>query len=419
MSWPNEDRQREVYLRPTGNAGWLAEDVSLLPRSDALLLSLSTEGALSDTDDGAVDAAARGAHALVTNVNAFSQLAEGPSDKIGFRLFEQALLRAGRGLIADEHAAQAATAIAEGIEGAAKGRSAPTEQATSVLNDLLEPEQAARVTRVLQAVWEGSGAGAATFPGQGEITGHLNDGDLSYLLTSIATTDAAFWRRIGRTITLEQICRLSVSSAAPNFQSLVSSLTDQLFARTMRVHRDQATLDSDSAAFRWALEQGCLALMGETWTAYLTADTTSSLPAQPRRSEPTVSELRRMAQAASLNIIELEAGRGSLAITVKDRDAVDLYRDLGSDEASGHASEIVAKATATISGGRRLGFEFATRTASVPKASPVSIQELLAAGVPLLAGLDPRSTTALRAHLGATTSGAPAQEDNQEVLELE
>ncbi|MGX1975833.1 hypothetical protein [Streptomyces kronopolitis] len=83
----------------------------------------------------------------------------------------------------------------------------PTRDAVDALTARMTTDVADRMSAFLAALWQGGGSTLASFPAPQRDVGHLDETALMYLLESEDITDAAFWNRVVRMISLPILLR--------------------------------------------------------------------------------------------------------------------------------------------------------------------------------------------------------------------
>jgi hypothetical protein len=127
------------------------------------------------------------------------------------------------------------------------------------------------MTRVLQAVWEGSDGRLDQFPGPTDLSKSLNDDSLQYILDVVSASDMTFWRRIGRFLTTSQLSRMSLkASNEESFQNLINANLDVIPCRAAAVASGSETLFAvNREPFLWSIRSETLALEGADFTAFV------------------------------------------------------------------------------------------------------------------------------------------------------
>jgi hypothetical protein len=314
-------------------------------------------------------------------------------------LFGYALLRGGRGLLDEQTVELAAATAARGFDGAKDLIVDETRAATDVFARTLGSEQASRMTRILRTIWEGHGGSATSFPGPRDIPGSLTDEDVSLLLDNVTSEEVEFWRRIGSTVSLAQLARLSPSGPSPNLQRLVEANVDRLAARGLRVLIDLKQPDREPATRpEWMISRQCLALSGPDWTAYMAASRDDLPPAQIRNGIP-VGSIRHRVEGLGTQITNIQFQRDDRLITYESRAALNVVNDDDLDAiayAPGRTEALVHTATIMLSGNRGLICDLTTATATGHTSAVFDVSDLLSYGLPLLLDLDHAQTVYLR-----------------------
>ncbi|GII97020.1 hypothetical protein [Sinosporangium siamense] len=387
LNWPDEKRERLVFLRTNPNPEWLAADLKIIAPSHPIMLTLDDfEAELDSSAHERLVLAAKEARALITDPDAIEEFIS-PRTPIT-SVLTNAVIRGGLGLV-DEQDARGVTewAIA-GFSAAENLEAEPIRSALTAAEKILDDEQANRFSRLYQVVWEGQGGSPENFPSPRTLAGPLTGRDLSLVLETLITDDVQFWRRIGRNIRLEQVVAIGAESG-PNLGHLVQANLDRLLARGARVFGQNATSSEEQRA-DWGVERGCLALRGDGWTAYFAAKS-NDLPPHEARRGVSVSTLVDGVRQLGVRMTDVKVQQSNFAISIEavgDADVVDSP-DFGQLVARGDS---VAQAAAiAMSSGRNLIADFTTGTAMGHTSAMFPLTELAQAAVRLLLELSYRN----------------------------
>ncbi|MEU8363865.1 hypothetical protein AB0C27_48385 [Nonomuraea sp. NPDC048882] len=393
VEWPREDRKRFVFLRANQHPKWLEEDVKIVGQSHPIIVTLQSTTS-ADPENG-LQQAARGSDTLVTDPVGVQELVQG-RERLAVALLSQAVLRGGRGLLGHDEATNATTVLNDGFLAAERGAVLPTRNATALFAKLLADEQAGRMTRVLQSVWEGHGAPPADFPGRRDLSGRLTDNDIAFLVENLTTDDAHFWRRIGRALTLDQLSRLSLADPSVNLQRLVASNADRLTGKAMRLFHEPQRVDEVDVQQvpRWLIARGCLTLRGEDWSLYIAPNSVDQLPRPEQRDGIPVSRLRARSLSRSVTIGHLELTSGDRIITYASRGMENVINDDRLIDLAESPDVLIHRATVVLSGGRRIVCDFTTLTAQGHTSATFPLDELIGSAFLLLKDIDHEATLA-------------------------
>lgn len=387
LSWPDEKRERLVFLRTNPNPEWLAADLKVIAPSHPIMLTLDDFGPEQNPSARKrLVMAAKEARALITDPDAIEEFVS-PRTPIT-SVLTNAVIRGGLGLV-DEQAARGVTESAiAGFSAAEHLEAEPIRSALATAEGILDDEQANRFSRLYQAVWEGQGGTPENFPSPRNLAGPLKGRDLSLLLATLTTEDVQFWRRIGRSLRLEQIVALG-SESGPNLGRLVEANLDRLLARGARVFGQSAPSSGEQRA-DWGVERGCLALRGDGWTAYFAAKS-NELPPHETRRGVSVNTLIDGVRQLGVRMTDVKVQQSNFAISIEavgDADVVDSP-DFGQLVARGDS--VAQTAAIAMSSGRNLIADFVTGTAMGHTNATFPLTELAQAAVRLLLELSHRN----------------------------
>ncbi|QLQ37913.1 hypothetical protein [Micromonospora robiginosa] len=388
LTWPDERRERLVFLRTNPNPEWLAADLKVIASSHPIMLTLDDSGSEKDsTAHELLVTAAKKARTLITDPDAIEEFV---SPRVPITsVLSNAVIRGGLGLI-DEQAARGATESAiAGFSAAENLEAGPIRSALVAAEGMLDDEQANRFSRLYRAVWEGQGGTAENFPSHRNLTGPLTGGDLSLLLATLTTADAHFWRRVGRSVRLEQVVALGAESG-PNLGYLVEANLDRLLARGARVFGQSGASTSGGQRADWGIERDCLALRGDGWIAYFAARS-NDLPPHEVRHGVSVTTLVEGIRQLGVRMTDVKVQQDNFAISIQavgDADVVDSP-DFG--QLVDRGDSVAQAAAIAMSSGRNLIADFVTGTAMGHTNASFSLDELAQAAVRLLLELSHRN----------------------------
>jgi hypothetical protein len=418
IRWPREQRERQVFLRPNPDPAWLAEDLRWITGVKPIMVALNGTEDAPFAPTEALGTAALAGDTLIADTAALEEVGTGTDP--GSSLLSHALLRGGRGAL-DVGAARHANAVAShGFEAAQQLVEQPTQAAAELLQELLVPDQAQRATRVLQALWEGHGGSPTTFPATAPAqAGPLTGEDVELLLGTVETTDMAFWRRIGRDLTLPLIGSLELDDPSANLRQLVTANVGRLAARAVRVLSEPLRI-GEPDQLRWMVTRSCLVLRSPEWAAYFATDS-QGLPEPKQRPGIDLRLVRDRARRRGLTVAGVEVARPDVEISVKSTvhaSVVDL-QDVADLEARGQA--VVHAALVPLSQTRQLHCDFTTGMAGTQTRATASIAELGRVALGLLVELDEPTWRAVQQMLTSPDAGldAPRQPMLNGLTELE
>lgn len=409
MVWGREERG--VFLRFTDDVPELAHDIDLLDRFDPLVFGLSTPTSEA-IRASRVHERSRDAEVLFTTPAAVDELTSRRAPAATDRMLRNSLAHGGRGaLVATTDASRLADRIRTGFEAAAGGMVVGTKEALDTIGDYFQEGQARRLNRVIQAVWEGGGARRDQYPGEADLADKINGISLLYLLQFMDTDDRAFWRGVGRGLTLDQLISFAAVSQQENFQHLINANLDVLRARACVV-LDMSFYNTDTdKEFRWGIDQslrdaqGAVTLRGPSFQAFVTRTKDALEPRFPERiyglSVETFSDRAKEARIVSVDISD-----GDKHVLVRD-DSGTTDRSFLEATTSGLKSPSVDKATVHTPSGR-VNVDFTQQTGTGVTKSDNLLADLLNATTGLLVNLQPPQRNALTSLLAV--EGRPGSE---------
>jgi hypothetical protein len=390
LTW--RDRlERNVFLRLTEDIAWLSDDVNLIESNAPLVLDLA-QRPLEQADVAALAEATRDKHAMISQPEALERLIDRRADDSTASMVSNALAQGGRGVFVGERAIDFAEAVAAGFTGASEVESESTKEAIGDITESLGEPQAWRMTRVLQAVWEGSSGRLDLFPGKADLSGRLNLDSLEYLLTYMESDDSEFWRRVGRGLTLGDITGLSLQLPNSNISRLIQANLDVISARASAVFDNSLGVDA-ATELAWGIRGGYLSLETPKFFA-IVAETKKALEPKILSEQmlPSVNEFIERADGSDLEEVTLRSG--SEVMTLRNEDgAIDGDR-LTEVAATYTAATHVSNATARSASGR-VTLDYATSSGTGHTRSRLLMADLLATTIPLMVSLDDPSSDAL------------------------
>ncbi|MFT3832538.1 MAG: hypothetical protein QM711_04350 [Micropruina sp.] len=390
MSWGRAERP--VFLRFTDNVPELGRDIDQLDRVDPLVFGLSTPPAKA-VESNHLDERARRADVLLTGPAAVEELTERPVPAATDRMLRNSLAHGGRGaVLARNEAGRLADSLRTGFDSATAGKVDATRHALATIGDYFSTDQAKRLTRVVQAVWEGGGARLDQYPGEADLSSDISDLSLGYLLQFMDTAEPAFWRGVGRGLTLDQLATLARANMAAldNFQHLVNRNLDVLRGRACLV-LDMRLIDGDEPpALHWGVDlpvretPPAVTLRGPGFHAFVTR-TKEEL--EPRIAPPgpglTVHEFVERTNSVSVAAVSVSVGGNHINLSA-DNGTTDS--DFVRTTTSAHPSASVDRATVITPSGR-VSVDVPQRTGTGVTRTENLIADLLTATIGLLVPL--------------------------------
>lgn len=408
LHWADRESRR-VYLRTTTNPGYLLEDLAAVGASEPILMSLGSVR-LETENIGQLQQAAAGSRTLVTEPEGLGALVAEKIESPVVGLLSRAVLQGGRGLMPEQRARSAGEALAGGFEGARRAEVEATAAAVEAAEGLLSGEQAGRLTRLLHAVWIGSGAPASAFPRGSGTTATLDASSLQFLLDAGDLDDDEFWLRLAHGLTLQRLSEVSVATgvAERNLQRLLKHAVHRLQAKSVRVLAvDDAPArvgkaDVEDAELAWFVRDGFLGLAATTWQAFFSARSLSDASALPETDNPTVGlrDLLGRARAGGVRLLELELEtRSGRQISYGAGDGAE---DIADDKLLTQLQSVIGEgssvraAVASVGGGQRqLRCNLVRRNATGRTAARFYLTEVVDTALPLLVPLSPAQRRAL------------------------
>ncbi|MEV5206318.1 hypothetical protein AB0K35_02425 [Micromonospora sp. NPDC053740] len=388
LTWPEEHRERLVFLRTDPNPEWLAADLKIIAPSHPIMITLDDFG--SGQDSAAHERlvmAAKEARALITDPDAIEEFV---SPRVPITsVLTNAVIRGGMGLV-DEQAARGATESAiAGFSAAEHLEAEPIRSALVAAEGMLDDEQANRFSRLYRAVWEGQGGTPEDFPSHRNLAGPLTGRDLSLLLATLTTDDVQFWRRIGRSVRLEQVVALGPESG-PNLGHLVEANLDRLLARGARVFGQTGASSSEGQRANWGVEKDCLALRGDGWIAYFAARSNDLPPPETRRGVSVTTLIDGIRQLG-VRMTDVKVQQANFAISIQAVGNADVVDSPDFGQLVARGDSVAQTAAIEMSSGRNLIADFVTGTAMGHTNASFPLDELAQAAVRLLLELSHRT----------------------------
>jgi len=265
VSW--EDRsERFVFLRTTYDMQAVGEDARLIQAEGPMIFGLTSPEKVPSE----LDAALESTSGFFTEPEAVESLI-GARELPTARMVSNALLQGGRGALVGTEALSLGREVASGLHGARELSVEPTARALAAVDEFFDPVRASRLTRVVQAVWEGSEGRLDLFPGKVDLSGRLSESELQYLIDFLDTDDDVFWKRIGRSLTLGQLEKLRVGDRHLAFNSLVRANLDMILAGATALFPDELGVDAlmHESSFGWSIREQRVSFSGPRFHALL------------------------------------------------------------------------------------------------------------------------------------------------------
>ncbi|WP_225625570.1 hypothetical protein [Streptomyces werraensis] len=392
LRWGKEKEERQVYLRTSGNPAYLREDVAVVSERKPILMPLAPLRDREQSVELSNESASAGT--LVADPASLYGISAERRERPVLGLLSRAVLQGGRGLVDQARARSTSDAVGLGFIAAQNAEPESTRDAVVAAESILDPAHAGQLTRLLHAVWLGSGAPATSFPGATGVTAELDAAGLQILLDIAITDDDNFWRRIGSGISLERLCEVEVGATSENLQRLVRVNLDNFKAKSCRISDVPVIFDYGSEP-RWFTHSGVLGYTTDRYRALFSTGPISSMDFMDHIENGSVelAELLERATEASLNISELviESPTGGQIDYRAPRDS-DIYNDDTLQDLSralGRQSSVLSAVVPIGGGSRYLTCDLTKRAASGRTVAKFYLSELLQNAVPILRSLRP------------------------------
>lgn len=394
LAWPRENTVRHVFLRTSSNVGYLIEDVNLIGESNSIVMPLAdvaiTEGAKPQREE--LQATSRGHKSLVTQPRSFAELGDRRAKDPVVALASRSLLQGGSGFIEPDRAVGFGESLSTGFAAAMDADAERTGVAVQYAEDVLDPTHVGQVNSFLHAVWVGSGAPGADFPGAAGVTATPTGAGLDLLLRVVDIEDAEFWARMARTLSFGKLAEMSATVEDGNFQRLMLASVGRLKAKALRiVEGAPATYDEP----RWFLAGGQLGIRFRGVTAMFAAKKVTDFSQRGVESQTTLSTLKRRAERSDVRLTEVTVGtqRRRFDYGSEDGNAITQDEQLGQFSEAMGTGALVRRATARV-GDRDLLADFHTSTANGRTVATFTLTELVT-HLPLFADFDAEDTLRL------------------------
>ncbi len=379
LTWPREPgRVRYVFLRLDSSNAFLSGNLRFLSDTRPVLLGLTGLEENGDDSDEQFLSATEETPVLLTEPGAVEEFADArPSTDFG-QVLPAAVLKGGRGLVTERTATELTAAAAGFFAGARAHEPISVERAVPDISEHLDRTQAARLLNFGRIVWEATGGDPSEFPVPTDLSG-VDDTGLRFLLEEAPSDDVAFWRSVGRLVSLERLLSLGIRDAL-NLAPFVRANADRLNARALVVKMSQRRLDD--AGPSWAIDAGALALQGSDFTAYMA----------PKRDDLTVRSdssrgldfgtFRRRASQEQVETVTIVAGDRK-TVRIESQDIFDPATDIVL-ASIGDLPGTLIEAVGLIVAGKHLECDFVSRVASGHTNALFDVMSMLERALPML-----------------------------------
>lgn len=419
LSWGKVERF--VFLRFTDNVPDLGHDIEMLDKLDPLVFGLSTPE-IEAVEENRLDERSRAADVLLTTPTAIEELTSREVPAPTDRMLRNSLAHGGRGaLVRSREARELADTFAGGFASASTGQVGGTREALSTIEHYFGDGQARRLNRVVQAVWEGGGSRLDQYPGDAELSADVGSLPLLYLVQLMDTEDVAFWRGVGRKLTLEHLVDLARAgvSTTENFQYLINSNLDVIRARACHV-LDMRLFDSkEPPALSWGVDvpvseiPPALTLRGPGFQAFVTR---SRNELEPRLRKPglgvPVDEYIKRTENASISAVNVSAGGKHLVLTTDSGMTDSEFIEAATSALS---SAVVDKATVSTPTGR-VSVDFPARTGTGVTKSDTLLADVLLATTLMLVPFEAEDREMLTQFLAIPARSVVTGDDEPDTL---
>jgi hypothetical protein len=397
LTWPDKS-ERHVFLRLSYDKGALADDVALIDRHDPFVFGL-TPGESTKGDESVATAIANTGGMFAEPDALEALVARKPRDSTA-KMLSNAIVQGGRGSFVGDSTTELAETVSRGFAAASNAEVSGTALAVDAMSARLGTQQAHRMTRVLQAVWEGHAGTYSTFPGaSAELSGRLDHESLNYLLTYMDTDDKDFWRRVGRQIQLVDLEQVDFESTNTNVQRLINSNLDVLRARATQLIDDPLELTGleRDGEFAWSKRRGRVTFEGPGFFMFVGASKKDINRTAPATKQPiSVESFVERAQDSELVEVKLQAASEEMALYNRD-EKIDAARLHGFAEQLSSTPSVVQTVVTTRTG--RITVDLESLSAAGITKSNVLMADLLSHSLPLVRTLPREVRDSLRQYL--------------------
>ncbi|QYJ04223.1 hypothetical protein KUV85_00650 [Nocardioides panacisoli] len=395
LRWPEESRERLLFLRPSAAEAWLEDDIASLSSHRPVIFTLEDLTAEEELNreerppasSERLQASAASADTWIADPSAIGGVATARKDSAVIGLLGQALVRGGKGVSTGQAVERLTTATETAFENAEALNAGSMTESVASLEGSLDSQQAGRFTRILRAVWEGNGGAGSAFPTTSS-TGPLTDDDLFYLMTTLEDASADFWRRVGKNVTTAQLGRLRIEDPSASLQTFVTANLEFLTSKGIRATGQQVRLSESEEFPRWVVDRGCLAIRGAEWIAHFAARRAEELPPPEVRQGFSLDTLKKRAATSNTAVTRVDFGKGDRGVSYESKERLNVLRDKDLTQLAQDVPGLsVERAALAIPGGGIATLDIPARTALGPTSSVLPIGNLARAALPFLVDL--------------------------------
>lgn len=396
MRWSDPDgvtaRERFVFLRLQPVGLNLADDIERLEEHRPIFFSVHPNG--EEVEDEAADLSdlAQRRNTLVTNASGVESLVQGREEKPLVNLASASIAQGGRGLVDAPKARHITEQVETGWTALKQLEADSLRPLLELVDSVLSASQADHMNSLLQALWIGWGGDATQFPGQAAISGHMDDDTLVFLLSQEEIGSRSFWRRVGRSLTLEQLIRIHRADIdVRNLQHIVRANHDRLMARACRVRSDQAQLEEKLHHPYWALESGTLVLRGIDFAAHLGTHRENVEGKEvEERDGVALDRLRERADEFDIPVDRIRLAGSDRRLNYQSTEPSDVIHDdrLPRLQETLGAGALVETAEALLPGDRELRLDFKTLTSGGRTRATFPLEDIVSTSLALMWDLE-------------------------------
>lgn len=403
LSWPTlGDRKRDVFLRMDSSSEFIRGDLRFLGRDRPILMGLANMEE-EHTSEPELSSEIAETTTLLVDPLAIEEIAvRSPTADFG-QVIPSALLKGGRGWVDSGIASTLVSSSASFFVAARNHDSEQVSAAAPGLTTYLNEAEGERVLRLGRVVWEATGGEPAQFPLATELSG-VDDAGLRFLIEQAPADDAAFWRSIGREVSLERLLRLGVSDE-PNIGALVRANADRLLARTLLVKASQHRLDYEGPT--WECRRENLVMRGADFDAHLAAKREQVTEDPDDGGGLDLPTFRARTEDEQVETVTILADDGKRVIIQSDESFDPSTDNLVATVGDLAGARVVA--VGLTMGGRHLECDFEKRIASGNTNANFEISTILPRGLSMLWNVSEEKDDAELAQLRSANSIAPEQ----------
>ena len=309
LRWGNGD-SRDVYLRTNHEASALTEDLRVFGDEGPLIVGLAPFSP-DETIDPLRNESPADDNTAVADTEGITTI-EAQSGDIEFGSFlSNSFVRGARGVFDAAGSQSLATATADLFTGASLVDSEVVTRSAEQLDHQLNTQTTSDVLRFGQVLWEAAGGARTQFP-KPTPGSAFTQAEMSYLLEKGPVDNVQFWRRVGRSLTLETILRDGATNP-PALQAAIWANLDRIEVRRLAVIPTEQQLLG--AQLGWVIRQKALELVGTNFRAQLASKSEDTEALASRRPSMAYSEFSARLGATEADRIDL--GGSDIDVSVR------------------------------------------------------------------------------------------------------